>query len=118
MKKELESLTKELTKLKASGASVPTGSTGSGGGGGSGGNQQKLIKRTEISVINPHTKQPYTMNGLVQRIELIEGNIGNLATNQELWKESQLDESRTQSGFSSKQADVPENPGRCHCVCS
>jgi hypothetical protein len=66
----VQSLTTELQKLRAATAASAQQQQQSGGGGG--GNGGLMLKQAQCNVVNPRTKQPYTMDELVTEIHLLQ----------------------------------------------
>jgi hypothetical protein len=67
----VQSLTAELKKLRAATAASSQQQQQSAGGGG-GGKGGLMLKQAQCNVVNPHTKQPYTMDELVTEIHLLQ----------------------------------------------
>jgi hypothetical protein len=77
----LQSLTAELQKLRAATA-APSQQQQQSGGGGGGGQGGLMLKQAQCNVVNPRTKQPYTMDELVSelhRLERILERVGRVA---------------------------------------
>jgi hypothetical protein len=66
----VQSLTAELQKLRA--ATTATSQQQQQSGGGGGGKGGLMQKQAQCNVVNPHTKQPYTMDELVTEIHLLQ----------------------------------------------
>jgi hypothetical protein len=77
MHSRVDSLTAELSKLRAASASSTQQPQQSGGGGGSKGGLMQ--KQAQCNVVNPRTGQPYSMDELVAEIGRLEGLVSRNA---------------------------------------
>jgi hypothetical protein len=68
----VQSLTAELQKLRAATAAASSQQQQLSGGGGGGGKGGLMLKQAQCNVVNPRTKQPYTMDELVTEIHLLQ----------------------------------------------
>ena len=79
MQKTVDTLTSELNKLRASSAQTqqqqsPTGGPRSVGKGG------LALQQAQCNVINPHTRQPYTLDELAEEILLLQKALAQCST--------------------------------------
>jgi hypothetical protein len=77
MHSRVDSLTAELSKLRAASASFSQQPQQSGGGGG--GKGGLMQKQAQCNVVNPRTGQPYSMDELVAEIGRLEGLVSRNA---------------------------------------
>jgi hypothetical protein len=77
MHSRVDSLTAELSKLRAASAGSSQQSQQSGGGGG--GKGGLMLKQAQCNVVNPRTGQPYSMDELVTEIGRLEGLVSRNA---------------------------------------